>query len=319
MPEWSFAVPPGVTVTLRASKRPALLARALGRESEQIADATLVLDLGGEIDTSAPRQSGRYKAIPWRYQRKERDGRKTIVFRSAALREYLALHIALLPALRELLLERDTALVVGAAFGSQGSATVLAGETGRGKTSALLTAAAHSGQVIGDEYVGISTSGEVTPVLRVLGLRKGTLAALPELAHRLSAQRRLGLMVASLVARISLGRLDPLVHVSPEEMGLVSTPGSAVPLSTLVWLDSAAPREPAGMSTADAVAALLGMSQAHDAAYGVPGYDATHWCETLSRGLERVRCFRAGAPLAAGVLASVLGVGAPGPAGARIP
>ena len=167
-------------------------------------------------------------------------------------------------------------------------------------------------QLIGDEYVSISASGEVTPALRVLALRLRALAGVPEMAQRLSAQRRLALLVAGLASRISIGRIDPLVHVSPTELGLLLARERASPLSTLLWLDSAASPEPKPMSAADAVDALMRVSQAHDRAYGVAlGGDATRWRETLSRGLERVRCLRVGAPLAPGVLESIMGAGSP--------
>ena len=313
MPEWSFSVTPDLTVTLRAPQRPPLLARALGSEIEGEPNPALVLDLGGKIHSSAPSQRGRYKTFPWRLQIRTLAGKQTVVFRSPLFREYLALHIALLSALRDLLLDRDSALVTGAACASKSGATLLAGRTGRGKTAALLAAAARGAQLIGDEYVSVSASGEIIPFLRVLALRRGALAAAPELAQRLSGRRQAALLVAALALRISRGRLDPLVHMSPAELGLASAQDRAFPLSTLLWLDSAAPPDPSPMSTKDAVDALMGVSQAHDRLYGVHmGSNEARWRETLSRGLSRVRCLRAGAPLAPGVLDSVMNLASPG-------
>ena len=187
-------------------------------------------------------------------------------------------------------------------------ATLLAGETGAGKTAALLAAAARGVPLIGDEYVGVSAGGAVTPVLRVIALRRGALAAAPDMARQLSGARRLSLLLADVAARLSFGRLDPLVHVSPAELRVELAPGQGQPIATLVWLDRPAPQNPQPMTASDAVDALLRVQEAHDRAYGIPpDNDARRWGETLSRGLARVRCLRADAPFAPGVLDGIVG------------
>ena len=302
MSDWSFLVPPGISVTLRARSKPALLARCLGDETAPAANRTLLLDFTAAGDGPGAPARGRYKGIPWRCRVDARpEGSCTLAFRSPLLREYLALHIALLPALRRLLLERNVALVLGAAFASAEAATVLSGETGSGKTAALLAALASGAQVIGDEFVGIAATGEVAPVLRVLALRRATLAAAPRL--RPSPARRRQLRAAALAATLSGGRLDPLVHVSPTELG-VSVAGHAARLSTLIWLERAdvpAPRrEP--IDAAQVIDAIARAQAGHDGAYAVPGTlgmgekDVSRWRETLARALRDVQCLRVALP-----------------------
>ncbi len=306
MGEWSFLVPPDITVTLRARSKPALLARCLGGETAHQPDPTLLLDLAAVNDAGSIAR-GRYKTIPWSCRVSPRpDAGHTLAWRSPFLREYLALHVALLPALQRLLLERSVALIVGAAFESAGAATVLSGDTGAGKTSALLSVLARGARLIGDEYIGIATTGEVTPALRVLALRRATLAGAPDLARRLTARRRLALRVAALAARCSGGRLDPLVHASPAELGVSVAPERGTRVSRLFWLERAAGgasrREP--MDPAEAVKALARVQEAHDRAYGglatlltpSPGGDAARWRETLARGLHDVQCVRLAVP-----------------------
>jgi hypothetical protein len=305
MGEWSFLVPPDITVTLRARSKPALLARCLGDETAHQPNATLLLDLAAGNDAGSIAR-GRYKTIPWSCRVSPRpDGRQTLAWHSPLLREYLALHVALLPALRRLLLERSVALVVGAAFESGGAATVLSGDTGSGKTSALLSVLARGARLIGDEYIGIATTGEVTPALRVLALRRATLAGAPELSRNLTARRRLALRVAALAARCSGGRLDPLVHVSPADLGVSLAPERGARAARLFWLERAAGgasrREP--MDTGEALKALARVQEAHDHAYGglatllMPsGGDAARWRETLARGLHDVQCVRVAVP-----------------------
>jgi hypothetical protein len=295
MSDWAFLVLPGISVTLRARTKPALLARCLGDETTPPPNPTLLLDLTGS-DGSGARTQGRYKGIAWRCRVSDH----AIAFRSPLLREYLALHIALLPALRRLLLERDIALVLGAAFESADAATVLSGETGSGKTAALLAVLADGPRLIGDEYIGIAATGAVTPVLRVLALRRATLAATPVL--RLTATRRLQLRASALAATLSGRRLDPLVHVSPAELG-ISVSDHAARLSTFVWLERAADeplRTP--MNATQGIDALARAQQAHDRAYAVPGTlimreeDISRWRETLARAFLAVSCWRVTLP-----------------------
>jgi hypothetical protein len=300
MSDWSFLVPPDVGVTLRARTRPALLARCLGDETAPVAHPALLIDFTAAADGAGALVRGRYKGVPWRCLVEQRDGGRRIAFRSPLLREYLTLHIALLPALRRLLLERDVALVTGATFVKNGGATVLTGLAGSGKTAALLAMLANGAQLIGDEYAGISGAGEVTPVLRVIALRRAALGAAPELSQRLTPTRRLMLRAAVLGGALSMRRLDPLVHVSPGELGLTSK-GSATPLSRLVWLERSAggPRR-APMDTAQAIDALRRALEAHDTAYGVSAalaIDSSRWRETLARGLRDVECARVTLPL----------------------
>ena len=116
-----------------------------------------------------------------------------------AMREYLAMHIALLPAVRLLLTKRGIAQISGAAFAKDGNATVLAGPTGTGKTSLLLGALQRGAHFVGDEYVGLSSDGGVSPIARSLALRSATLSLAPTAAGRLSGPRRVALRLAAFV------------------------------------------------------------------------------------------------------------------------
>lgn len=303
MSDWSFDVPPDLTVTLRASTRPALLARCLGSEVAPHAVPSLFLELGAKEATGDVAR-GRYKGVPWRCGVTTRpDGRLALSWRSPLLREYLALHIALLPALCRLLLQRDVALITGAAFASGGKATVLAGETGAGKTALLLAALGSGARLIGDEYIGVSAAGVVTPVLRVIALRSAALGAAPQLARHLSARRRLGLRAAATAALLTGRRLDPLVHVSPDELG-IPVSDRAAQLSRLIWLERGAKARPGGehMEAQQVIDALGRANERHDNAYAVPLSLAlgerghARWRDVLASGLRNVRCERLALP-----------------------
>jgi hypothetical protein len=298
MGEWSFLVPPDITITLRARSKPALLARCLGDEVTPSGQTDVLLD----FTTLGPAGSGmlrtdRYKGITWTCRTGLDGGRYALAWRSPYLREYLALHVAMLPALRRLLLDRDIALVLGAAFEVDGETMVLAGETGTGKTAALLTALDAGARLVGDEYVGIAADGGVTPVLRVLALRRATLAGAPQLRPQLT--RRLMLRAAEVAARLSGLRLDPLVHVSPEELG-IPVSDSAAQLSRLIWLDRGAKAQPGGepMDEQQVIDALGHANERHDNAYAVPSSltlgerGNARWRDVLASGLRNVRCER---------------------------
>ena len=110
--------------------------------------------------------------------------------------------------------------------------------------------------------------------------------------------RRLALRTAALAAGLTLRRLDPLVHVSPEELGITTTAGSSR-VSTLLWLTRGLAADRAPMDTVSAVDALQAMQATHDRAFGVPdalAADAHRWRDVLARGLREVRCLRVVAP-----------------------
>jgi hypothetical protein len=315
MSEWSFLVPPDITVTVRARRKPALLARCLDDETAPVADPALLLDLEGPAE-SGRTAGGRYKGIPWRCGVAGLpNGGLALSWRSRLLSEYLSLHIALLPALERLLAERDVALVVGAAFEMNGEATVLAGETGAGKTTALLTVLDAGACLVGDEYVGVSTAGEVSRVLRVIALRQATLHDTPGLSGRLSGGRRCAVSVSALAAWLTGRRLDPLVHVSPEEVGAKTAEEGRI--STLCWLERTNANEPRcePLRAEEVIQALDGMRAAHDRAYGglaavLPPLDVARWRETLARGLRDARCVKielARGPLPAGTVRDLVG------------
>jgi hypothetical protein len=329
--EWRYQVPPDVGVVVRARAKPKLLAHVLGPETTAGSPPSLVLDLASEGGREPERPltvRGVYKAVPWSCRiTRGGEGGWTLGFGSPIAREYLALHVALLPALRRLLLDCGVAFIGAAAFESGSGATVVAGLTGSGKTSLLLGALERGAAFIGDEYLGISERGDVTPVVRALALRDRTLALAPSLLGRLSRQRRVALRAASLAAMLTGRRLEPLVHLPPSELGLRPSGDRPVAARRLVWLERGAERtmriEP--LDVPEVIERLAIMQAMHDVAYGdlgalldagrgCAGTDyASRWRAVLERGLSGVSCYRLLVPARAGIppeaLERVLSVG----------
>jgi len=311
MPLAYYTVAPDLTIAVRTKKAPKLLASMFGPETQgDSAELTLDLSGGGETQdghgTSAGSTArGFYKAVPWSCSlSRGGDDRWTLGFKSLAMREYLAMHIALLPALRLLLMTRSVALISGAAFAEDGAATVLAGPTGTGKTSLLLGALQRGAHFVGDEYVGLSSDGGASPIARSLALRLATLALAPNAADRLSGPRRVALRIAELVSTATRARLEPLSHLRPDELGLhVATEPANV--RRIVWLeavdtDHSPNLQP--MSSEDVVRQLALRQAVHQVAYGdvtpfleaVAGCEdaAACWRQTLIDGLADVECVR---------------------------
>ncbi len=282
-----------------------------------------------DSESRALRVRGFHKAIPWscRISEEAQEG-LTLAFSSPIVREYLAMHVALLPALQRLLVDRRIALVGGASFETGDGATILAGLTGSGKTSLLLGARERGARILGDEFVGLGGDGEVTPVVRVIALRRATLALAPGLHSRLSLKRRLALRAAELTARVTRGRMQPLIHISPLELGAPPPSGERAPLRRFFWLEpelavgGAAGCEP--MGARDAVEKLIIAQAVHNLAFGDLGAfvdaarsgcagpdSAQRWRETIETGLRGVACYRitspAGRPVPPEVLDHVLG------------
>ena len=314
MPLAYYTIAPDLAIAVRTRKAPKLLASMFGPETPGDS-AELTLDLrGGDEDRGPQNEDGTsvgstargvYKAVPWSCSlSRGGDDRWTLAFKSLAMREYLAMHIALLPALRLLLTSRSVALISGAAFAKDGTATVLAGPTGTGKTSLLLGALQRGAQFVGDEYVGLSSAGGVSPIARSLALRAATLALAPGAADRLSAPRRMALRMAELVSTATRARLEPLSHLRPEQLGLHVTTDPAN-VRRIVWLETVeADQSPAlqPMSREDVVQQLALRQAVHQVAYGdiTPFFEAfaggedadVRWRRTLVEGLANVECVR---------------------------
>jgi len=328
--EWRYRVMPDIGVVVRARAKPKLLTHVLGAETAAGSTPALVLDLswrGGRQSERASTVRGVYKAIPWSCRiTAGNEGGWALGFRSPLAREYLALHIALLPALRRLLLDQGVAFIGAAAFESDGAATVVSGPTGSGKTSLLLGALERGAAFIGDEYLGISERGEVTPVVRALAFREDTLALAPSMLGRLSRRRRVALKAARLAAMLTGRRLDPLVHLPPTELGLLTSGDRPVAARRLVWLErgeeGAVRVEP--LAVPDVIERLAIMQAMRDVTYGDLGalLDAargcaadyvSRWRAVLERGLSGVSCHRLVLPAGGGMppeaLERLLGVG----------
>ncbi len=336
MGEWTYRLLYGVRVSVRARSKPTLLAGFLGPETSESGPVTLVLDLApgkeevpgvslavGRTDGSVAVR-GFYKAIPWSCRVSERaDGGLDAGFRSPLQREYLALHIVLIPLLRRLLLDRGVAMVSGAAFELDGEATLLAGPTGQGKTALLLGALERGARLIGDEYLGLTKDGVLVPVGRVIALRRETLARAPRMRERLAKHRKAALRVSGLLSRITAGRVEPLVHVAPIELGLDAVLEPRASLHRFFWL---APQAGSGWGVGcetvlagEAVGLLSIMQAAHDLWYGDIGSllgalgggraeseYGSRWRETVERGLAGAQCWRLAFPAGEGAQEDVL-------------
>lgn len=322
---WTYRLPPDIRVRVEARKKPGLLSDVLGEEMESEGEAALVLDVGARpfepirspLSVAAGGRAiavrGMRKAVPWScsIEAREPEGWR-IAFRSPMMREFLAWHVALIPALRLLLLDRGAALVGGAAFEMGGGATMLAGLPGSGKTALLLGALEQGARLIGDEYLGLTEGGEVLPAARVLALRQGTFALAPGRLERLSARRRSALRLAKRTAGLTRGRLQPLVHVPASEFDALPSGGEAVPVRRLIWLEASeaadgVSREP--MERREAVEKLVLLKSLHDLAFGDIGVFinstrperasvqlTSRWWEIAERALRDVECVRLSVP-----------------------
>lgn len=318
MAEWRYRIGPGVEIAILSRRKPSLLSRILGGEVTAAAEPSLVLDLVARGEpaagvppagsASAPATArGVYKGVSWRYSVQREGDRWHVAFRSRLFQEYLAFHIALLPALQRLLLDRDIALIHGAALTLDDGATLLAGMTGSGKTALLLGAIREGGQFIGDEYFSLSATGTTTAIVHTLALRQASLRLSGGAVQPLSPLRRLALHAAAAAAALTGRRLDPLNHLPPQELGLPVATGAGYQARRFFWLESGDAASPAvcePTSPVEVIEKLSLIRQVHDAAYGDlgPTLAATgggttdehteRWRATLARGLADVSCYR---------------------------
>ena len=333
---WSYCVPPDIRVSVQTPHRSSFLSRCLGEEIPGPGEPALLLDLvsrrkeqprgllSADPVDGALTVRGVHKAIPWSSRISRRSGEGwTLAFSSPILREYLALNIALIPSLRRLLLERGVAFLSCAAFEMDGTATLLAGLTGRGKTTLLLGALERGARLIADQGLGLGENAEVTPVVRALALRQETLALAPQMLRRLKPGRRSALRAGQVTAHLTRRRLQPLLFLSPSELGVSPVDGGWPRVRRLFWLESE-PGTESGvrcerMDVRDAVTQLSIIQAVHNLLYGdlgdfldaaggkLTGMDyGSRWRGTLERGLEGASCYRLSFRTGEGVLSEVL-------------
>ena len=323
-------------MSVQAKTKSSFLSSCLGEELPEAGEPALVLDLLSRNNEQArgllaadPADGtltirGVHKAIPWssRISRRPGDG-WTLGFSSPVLRENLALNIVLIPSLRRLLLERGVSLLSCAAFEQDGAATLLAGLTGRGKTTLLLGALERGARLIADQSLGLSEHAEVTPVVRAIALRRETLALAPQMLRRLKPGRRSALLVAQVTAHLTRRRLQPLLFLAPSELGVSTVEGEWPRVRRLFWLESEPRTEPGvhcePMDVRDAVKQLSISQAVQNLLYGdigalldVTGGNSTGadygalWQRTLERGLEGASCYRISFRAGDGVLPKAL-------------
>lgn len=306
-----YRLRPFLTILVGAPHEPRLFRTLLGSRYASNEPAAITLCLNWErgsrnadrYSTSAVR--GRYKGIPWRCSvEKDQSDRWLLRFASPAFRPYLSFHIALLPAIREVLDRQGEALVSGAAFGAAGEAILLLGATGSGKTSTLLAAVERGFTPIADEYFSVSASGAAQGLLQGIGLRHNIRNQAPSVYASLPPSSRLMLMSLRVAQLATLNRFQPLLHLSWPEMGLKPSPPVSWKVRAIWWLEGnrreKLPERLPGEEMARRAAAHLAT---HDHRYGSPLQVA--WPEGESRSLEVLaRSFRqtecyAGSPEAA--------------------
>jgi hypothetical protein len=205
-------------VRLRAST-PALhrqllrpLACPMGATADRPVDCTIdLVDLGEQPlpalpwspqHTSAEQETSEYREGPWLFTRHgdvmltalhQEQGRTVGLVHAPArwpLRHYKqAIFITLYQHLRR----HGLYLIHASAIGAQGRAALIAGQSGAGKTTTMLTSVAAGLDFLGDDTTLVQRTAdghfEVITLLSTLDVTDGTAAWFPELAPHLSAQR----------------------------------------------------------------------------------------------------------------------------------
>ncbi len=293
----TYEARPFAVIAVDAPREPSLY-RALLRPAASGASPAIRLRLvpwrhriGGAV------RNGRYKGVPWRYAAESANGEQRLSFSSPLLTSYLGFHIALLPALRELLFAHGEVILAGAAYRGGEGDVVLLGGTGAGKTGALLAAAERGCTPIADEYLSIDARGSLHALLSGIALRQNLRAVAPLLYRQLSSANRAQLAVARGLELASRGLFRPLVHVGWDELRVQLAPERDIPIADVVWLDATASR-PRHVAPGEIAARAAEHQAVHDLAYlgGVRPAPATtaEAAARIAATLERTRCWIAG-------------------------
>ena len=140
----------------------------------------------------------------------------------------------LIPLIRHCLQRTDATLLKASAVAQAGQATLLAGWSGSGKTSAAVTLTDEGCDYLSDTFAVLGADGRVRPLPLMIHLFGRNLS--PAILARLSSRRRSEAALKAVLYRLSLKRVNLSVMLPFEEMFSGRKVAPATPLARLVLL-----------------------------------------------------------------------------------
>lgn len=164
--------------------------------------------------------SGQYKGIPWRvsYNRDKTGCPIAVHFHAPCFWMFLAVRFALIPLVRQLLIERGGFALAGTAFRWRGATWQLCGRPGVGKTHLLLEALSDSAVLVGDLELLVFRDGTIRPMFDQVEFRYATVRDTPYW-QRLTQVQQWWLRVCRLISFVTRRRISFNLSTPPAQLG----------------------------------------------------------------------------------------------------
>jgi len=229
-----FKWPSGICLRIQSSRFSKSLERELGAlrtasDLQQPADAQIfVCRKKSELPVSGMVFRGRYKGIPWTMTRSAVEGgAETYFFYAPVFRTFLFVRTCLIPLLKKITIEQGGFFLIGSALMLRGTALILFGKPGSGKTRLLLRLLSEGGEFAGDSELILTSDKKILPVFPYFEARFKTLFGTP-FWRCLSLRNKLYLRFCHALSCVSLGRISfNLLLDSVDSKKTIAEAGSA--------------------------------------------------------------------------------------------
>ena len=131
---------------------------------------------------------------------------------------FLAVRFALIPLVRQLLIDRGGFALAGTAFRWRGATWQLCGRSGMGKTRLLLEALSNSAVLVGDFELLVFRDGTIRPLFDQVEFRYATVCDTPYW-RRLTQVHRWWLQACRLISFITRWRISFHIATPPAQLG----------------------------------------------------------------------------------------------------
>lgn len=232
-----FQWPSGVTLQIQCTDLPQALQRELGAfrrvlESNKAADARIVFcRRSNEMPSSKETLRGRYKGIPWKIVYDcPAGGAKSYFFYAPVFSTFLFVRTCLIPILKKTTIEKGGFFLIGSAFASKGTAFIIFGKPGSGKTRLLLDMLEAGGEFLGDSELMLTADKKVLPVFPYVEARLKTLYGTSHWLC-LGLKNKVYLWSCHVLSGMSLGRISFNLLLDSADNPWMTQSSSAGPFS----------------------------------------------------------------------------------------
>jgi hypothetical protein len=295
-----FQWPSGIVLQIQSVQLPKPLQRELGvfrntAGNDLTADARIVFcQHAKELPSTGEVWSGRYKGMPWRIVRDHTaDGVSRFFFHAPFFRTFLFIRTCLIPILKKITIERGGFFLIGSAWAYKGTAFILFGNPGSGKTRLLLDRLDAGGEFLGDSELILTGEKKVFPVFPYLEARLKTLYGTAHWA-RLSLKNKVYLWFCHMLSFVSGGRISFNLLLDSADNPAVRRSSATGSFSRYFVLRLSQDRaETAALPLADFLTAVESYETDYQQTFGASLYTP----ELRSLGLKQLKNILSGAAL----------------------